>query len=176
MAQNTKEIKVFVTNLGKYNEGELVGEWLDLPATDDEIADLLDRIGINERYEEYFITDYETDIEGLAIGEYESLESLNDIAEQLSELNDSELECVEALMISGSTLQEAIDSYPDCVVYPDCHDMTDIAYEFVESAGLLDSLPENLRSYFDYEAFGRDLGYEGRYVFLDNGDCVEILY
>ena len=43
-------------------------------------------------------------------------------------------------MISGSTLQEAIDSYPDCVVYPDCHDMTDIAYEVVESAGLLDTM------------------------------------
>lgn len=176
MAHNTKEIKVFVTNLGKYNEGELVGEWLDLPATDDEIDEILSRIGINSQYEEYFISDYETDIEGLAIGEYESLESLNDIAEQLAELDDSELECVEALMISGSTLQEAIDSYPDCVVYPDCHDMTDIAYEVVESAGLLDLMPENLRSYFDYEALGRDLGYEGRYVFLDNGDCVEILY
>ena len=79
-------------------------------------------------------------------------------------------------MIDGSTLQEALDRYPDCVVYPGCHDMTDVAYEIVESAGLLDSMPENLRSYFDYEAFGRDLGYEGRFVFLDNGDCVEILY
>ncbi len=26
-------ISVFITNLGKYNEGELVGEWLELPAT-----------------------------------------------------------------------------------------------------------------------------------------------
>ncbi|WP_413788539.1 antirestriction protein ArdA, partial [Providencia stuartii] len=24
-------ISVFITNLGKYNEGELVGEWLELP-------------------------------------------------------------------------------------------------------------------------------------------------
>ena len=176
MAQNTKKIKVFVTNLGKYNEGYLIGEWLELPASDDEIAAMLRRIGIGEIYEEYFITDYESEIGGIEFGEYERLESLNDIAEQFAELDDSELECVEALMIDGRTLQEALDSYSDCVVYPDCHDMTDIAYEIVESAGLLDSMPENLRSYFDYEAFGRDLGYEGRFVFLDNGDCVEILY
>lgn len=176
MAQNTKKIKVFVTNLGKYNEGALVGEWLGLPASDDEIDAMLRRIGIGGIYEEYFITDYESDLGGIEFDEYESLESLNDIAEQLAELDDYELECVEALMIDGSTLQEALDSYSDCVVYPDCHDMTDIAYEVVESAGLLDSMPENLRSYFDYEAFGRDLGFEGRYVFLDNGDCVEILY
>lgn len=26
-------ISVFITNLGKYNEGELIGEWLSLPTT-----------------------------------------------------------------------------------------------------------------------------------------------
>lgn len=34
---NTNILSIFVTNLGKYNEGELVGEWLELPATDEEI-------------------------------------------------------------------------------------------------------------------------------------------
>lgn len=28
------EFRVFITNLGKYNEGELVGKWLDLPCDD----------------------------------------------------------------------------------------------------------------------------------------------
>ncbi|NFO86654.1 antirestriction protein ArdA [Clostridium botulinum] len=28
-------VNIFVTNLGKYNEGELVGKWLSLPFTDD---------------------------------------------------------------------------------------------------------------------------------------------
>ena len=30
-------INVFITNLGKYNEGYLVGEWFQLPATEEEI-------------------------------------------------------------------------------------------------------------------------------------------
>ena len=81
MAQNTKKIKVFVTNLGKYKEGYLIGEWLALPASDDEIAEMLRRIGIGETYEEYFITDYEIDIGGIEFDEYESLDSLNDMAE-----------------------------------------------------------------------------------------------
>ncbi|MGX8950038.1 antirestriction protein ArdA, partial [Providencia stuartii] len=34
-------ISVFITNLGKYNEGELVGEWLELPATSKEIEHCL---------------------------------------------------------------------------------------------------------------------------------------
>ncbi|MGX5287622.1 antirestriction protein ArdA, partial [Morganella morganii] len=40
-------ISVFITNLGKYNEGELVGEWLELPATSKEIEHCLVRIGID---------------------------------------------------------------------------------------------------------------------------------
>lgn len=176
MAQNTKEIKVFVTNLGKYNEGELIGEWLDLPATDDEIDELLSRIGINSQYEEYFISDYETDIAGLAIDEYDSLSEVNDYAAQLVSLDEEEIMCVEAMLENGSSIEEALDGYQDCIIWRDCRDMTDIAYEVVEESGLLDSMPENLRNYFDYEALGRDLEYEGRYVFLDNGDCVEILY
>lgn len=174
MTQNTKEIKVFVTNLGKYNEGELIGEWLDLPATDDDIAALLDRIGINERYEEYFITDCETDIEGLDIGEYESLDDLNDVAAQIMDLDDSDIECIEAMLKNGSTFDEALAGYSDCTIWPGCLDMTDVAYAIADITGLLDEIPERLRFYFDYEAYGRDLGIEGCFIFLENGDCVEI--
>ena len=55
-------INIFVTNLGKYTEGHLIGEWLSLPCETEEIEEIMKKIGINERYEEYFITDYESDI------------------------------------------------------------------------------------------------------------------
>ena len=59
-------IEAYVTNLGKYNEGELAGEFLKLPATTEEVQALLSRIGVDGvMYEETFITDYETDIPGL---------------------------------------------------------------------------------------------------------------
>lgn len=31
------DFEAFVTNLGKYNEGMLVGEWVKLPTTEEEI-------------------------------------------------------------------------------------------------------------------------------------------
>lgn len=40
-------ISVFVTNLGKYNEGELVGEWLALPTTSEQVKQCFERIGID---------------------------------------------------------------------------------------------------------------------------------
>ena len=51
--------EAFVTNLGKYNEGELVGEWVEFPITNEEMQEVFKRIGIGGRYEEWFITDYE---------------------------------------------------------------------------------------------------------------------
>lgn len=41
--------------------------------------------------------------------------------------------------------------------------MEDIAYNYVNNCGLLDTMPENLRYYFDYEALGRDMELNGSY-------------
>ena len=30
-------INIFITNLGKYNEGELIGEWVTLPISEEEL-------------------------------------------------------------------------------------------------------------------------------------------
>ena len=44
--------EAFVTNLGKYNEGFLVGEWVKFPVTNEEMQAIFRRIGIGRRYEE----------------------------------------------------------------------------------------------------------------------------
>ena len=38
--------EAFITNLGKYNEGELIGEWLKFPTTPEELQNVFERIGI----------------------------------------------------------------------------------------------------------------------------------
>lgn len=167
-------IRIFLTNLGKYTEGELVGEWVDLPIPNEELEKVLTRIGINEEYEEFFITDYETDFDGIEIGEYSNLKTLNEMAETLEELDDDEKEVINAIMSEGYKLEEALEKKDDCMIYCDCSDMEDVAREYAEQTGLLDNIPENLRSYFDYEAFGRDMSYEGHFVFTNNGNCVQI--
>ena len=61
----------FITNLGKYNEGELVGEWVKFPTTAEELKEVFKRIGIGQKddfgqpYEEWFITDYDCYVDGL---------------------------------------------------------------------------------------------------------------
>jgi len=80
MTNKTIEINVCLQNLGKYNEGELVFEWLSLPATNEEIAETLNAIGINAQYEEFMIADYEAPF---SIGEYDNVYKINEIAEKL---------------------------------------------------------------------------------------------
>lgn len=168
-------MRIYLTNLGRYTEGHLIGEWVDLPISEEELQKVLDRIGINEEYEEYFITDYETDLDGIEIGEYSNLDDLNEMAETLESLDDDEKEVVDAIMSEGYSLEEAIEKKDDCMVYCDCSDMEDVAREYAEQTRLLDSIPENLQSYFDFEAFGRDMSYEGTFVFTNKGNCVQIL-
>ena len=96
--------EAYVTNLGKYNEGELVGEYLKFPTTPEEVQALLKRIGIDGvRYEEIFITDFDGDVLGLYdhLGEYENIDELNHLACVISELDQSDLEKFEAVIDSG---------------------------------------------------------------------------
>lgn len=168
-------MKIFLTNLGKYNEGELVGEWVELPVSQGELQEVFDHIGINEEYEEYFITDYECDF--YEVGEYENLDTLNEIAERIEELDEKESKVVKALMSElGYTLDEAIDKVNsgDYRIYSDCDNMTDIAYQVVEECEYLNNVPDNVARYFDYESFGRDLGIERTYIFLDGSEVIEI--
>ena len=75
--------EAYVTNMGKYNEGALVGEYLKFPTTMEEVQALLKRIGIDGvRYEEFFITSFDGDVLGLYdhLGEYENLDELNHLA------------------------------------------------------------------------------------------------
>ncbi|KAA9290010.1 MULTISPECIES: antirestriction protein ArdA [Aerococcus] len=109
-----QEIRIYLTNLGKYNEGYLIGEWITLPISDDELAESFERIGINEHYEEYFITDYEAPFE---IGEYTNLESLNNLACELEDIEEYEL------------LEQYFEEYPDDRLY-DMDELDEILYEF----------------------------------------------
>ena len=76
-------MRIYIANLGKYNEGELVGDWFTPPIDYDEMAE---RIGLNDRYEEYAIHDYELPFE---IDEYTSIEEVNRLCEMVEDLPEA---------------------------------------------------------------------------------------
>lgn len=173
-------LEAYVTNLGKYNEGELAGEYLKLPATTEEVQALLKRIGVDGvLYEEIFISDYETDIPGLydRLGEYESIDELNYLAALLDDLDDGDLErfgaAVELGEHTGSVkelinLAQNLDCYD---LYPGVHDEDDLGRVYIEDMDALE-VPERLKNYIDYAAYGRDVAIEESGAFTKDGYVV----
>ena len=84
------DMAVYIANLGKYNEGYLVGAWFTFPIDEEDVKE---KIGLNERYEEYAI--HETDNFPIEIGEYVSIEELNEMYEMIEELPDYIVECLD---------------------------------------------------------------------------------
>lgn len=171
-------IEICLTNLGKYNEGELIYSRLVLPATTEEIQTAYDEIGVADgtMYEESFISDYETDINGLSISEYASLDDLNELAEELSDLDEYELEAFGAMLDAGLDTDEALQKVQDNEyrIYDGCYSMAEVAEMYADETGLLSSIPEELRYYFDFAAYGRDMDINGHFIETDSG-IVEII-
>ena len=172
----------FITNLGKYNEGELVGEWVKFPTTAEEMKEVFKRIGIGQRddfgqpYEEWFITDYDCYVDGLysKLGEYENLDELNYLASKLDEMSNSEYAQFQAGMEMGDhcgSLQEIINLTEnlDCYeVYPHIADYDDLGRYYIDELEVM-QIPEHLQNYIDYEAYGRDVAMDENGSFTDQG-------
>lgn len=182
--------EAYVTNLGKYNEGVLAGAYLKFPATTEEVQALLKRIGVDGvRYEEIFITDFQSDVLGLydCLNEYDNIDELNHIAHVLSELSESELEKFEAAIAYGeytSSVKDLINLAQnlDCYDFiPGIEDEEDLGRYYIEELDAL-QVPEHLRNYIDYEAYGRDVSMEESSSFVPGGyvrresDIVEVYY
>ena len=177
--------EAFVTNLGKYNEGMLVGEWVKLPTTEEEMQKVFERIGIGKQdefgqpYEEWFITDYECPIYGVQkmLGEYESLDKLNYLAALIDELSLSDQEKLVAIMEAGCDEVSDIDDLINLTFNLDCYDImpgindeSDLGYYYAHEAGIYSEKDLGpLANYIDYERYGRDIAMDEQGHFTDEG-------
>lgn len=163
-----------LTNLGKYNEGGLDYVWVPFPCDEDDFQDSLKKIGIGEDrgdgsvYEEWFFSDWDTDYAGLSLdglGEYMSLDEVNEYAEALEGIVDdgTEEEFRAAMEYSGD-FHDAVDLVETgSVTKISDESMSNkmdeaIGYHYVDSLGF--SGLSNVEEYFDYEAYGRDIRIE----------------
>lgn len=179
------DFEAFVTNLGKYNEGMLVGEWVKLPTTEEEMQKVFERIGIGKQdefgqpYEEWFITDYECPIYGVQkmLGEYESLDKLNYLAALIDGLSLSDQEKLVAIMEAGCDEVSDIDDLINLTFNLDCYDIMpgindeyDLGYYYANEAGIYSEKDLGpLADYIDYERYGHDIAYDEQGRFTDEG-------
>ena len=182
LEQEQPILEAYVTNLGKYNEGELASTLLKFPTTKEEVQAALKRIGIdNIRYEEIFIADYDGRLPELnaCLGEYESIDELNHLAHLLKELSPSEWETLEAVMDSGQhcgSVQDLINLTQNLDCY-DFHPGVDneemLGRLYVEDMESLE-VPDNIKPYFDFEAYGRDISINENGHFAPGGYVTKV--
>lgn len=134
-----EDMAVYIANLGKYNEGELVGAWFTFPIDEDDVAE---RIGLNKYYEEYAIHD--TDNFPMEISEYISIKELNNIYEMVQELPEYIAEALDEFISHYGSLEEVAEHKDEVYYYPDCDDMTDVAYYYIDELQALGDIPPSV--------------------------------
>ncbi len=75
----------------------------------------------------------------------------------ICELPDYITDALDEFVSHYGSLEEVYEHKDDIYFYPDCEDMTDIAYYFIDELQVLGEIPLPLQNYIDYEAYGRDL-------------------
>ncbi len=65
-----------------------------------------------------------------------------------------------------SSLEELVESLDLILVYPDCHNMYDVAKHMIEEEEYKDPIPEHIKPYIDFHAYAREL--ETHYNFIES--------
>lgn len=178
------KLGAFATNLGKFNEGEIVGEWINFPIKQAAFQEVLNRIGINENYEEWFFSDYDTNLRGLSdvLGEYANTDELNYLAARLQEMDSYDYEKFYAMVEDEMDLpQTGLPGLINLTFNTDKYDLNtevfdeeDLGRYIIQDSGEYDRWKlEDILDYIDYEAFGRDRSINEGGTFTERGYIVD---
>jgi antirestriction protein len=147
-------IQVYVSTYAKYNAGNLKGAWVDLETynTVDQFNEHIAELHNNEVDPEFMIQDFE----GFP-REFYSESGLDSRVFEWLELTDSDRERVAAFLDCFGDCAGDLFEASENAFFGTAENDSDFAYELLESTGDLQQIPESLRSYFDYDAYARDL-------------------
>lgn len=163
--------RVWISSLGAYNEGFLIGRWVD--AID------VAAVTANDLFEgsPYCWADEEElwcfDIENMLTRSEMSPQEASRQAEAIESVDEHLRPALMAWVESGDYVAEDNSDLPSV---PDFEErfcghwdsFEDCAEEYVEDSGMLSEIPEDVARYFDHSAFARDLAFD--YATHDNPD------
>lgn len=152
--------RIYVGTYAKYNEGNIFGKWMNLEDYQgkEQFLGACGELHADEDDPEFMFQDWEGIPDDLISESY-----LNPAAweymQACEEFGEGEVAAYVELFNEWSR-EGFQDRY-----HGKYESWKDMATEFLEETGELDKIPDNLRYYFDYEAYARDIRL--------NGDMVE---
>ena len=149
-------MKAYIADLAAYNDGRLVGEWIELDGKDgdalrEEVNGLLAKWTreSGELREEYAVHDWDMVKGWDNCNECPDWDKVVEFVaacdEHGEDIVSAALQCDIPLDKIGEAFRGEYDSE------------TDYAERYADDTGILSEIPENLRYYFNFEAFGRDM-------------------
>ena len=165
------EAKIYVADLMEYNNGKLVGKWLNLSDYSsgsevlEAIQEFLDEQTKKDKYgevhEEYAIHDYEGFprsfySEYMGEGDFDNLYEIMRIADSSNLPVDVLMEAMSDLGYEDNA-ERVAEAYYSSIPASMGNEFRDFAYEYIDSIGSITDAVSNPEFYFDYESFGSDV-------------------
>lgn len=167
--------QIWIGDLAAYNEGRLVGRWIDV-AEFDTASDLQDIINdeiLEAGHEEFYVGDY-SDFPNM--GQYPDLDKVAAIARAMQE-EDPEIVMAFVENIGPDYVDDALVDQINEAYQGTFNDLGDYAYELLSGQGTVSQLQEmGIEGYFDYDSYGRDLDLGGDIWTANVSDGVAIFW
>ncbi len=158
---------MYIANLGMYNDGRLVGEWVKFPTTAEKMRQTLKNIGIGKKhnrdqaYDNWFVFDDVSNLEVLEGLLNSNINEMNYLASKLNGMSEDEYQKFRAAVKMGNhtgSIQELINLTDNLECYdidPLIHNYDNLGRRFEEADDI--QLPDDLLVYVNYDSYGRDI-------------------
>ena len=146
---------VYVGTYGKYNNGSLDGDWVDLTTFDsyDEFLEWCrDKLHKDEPDAELMFQDYEN----FPPKYYDEWSLDPELWDYIEVVKKYDKDMVDAVLEDGYNL----DALDDAICYPGCFSMRDVVEEILREMGFEAFRRETWESVFDYDHFGREIQWD----------------
>jgi len=152
--------KIYVGTYGKYNNGSIQGEWIELDkhTTEEDFFNLCKEIHQDEEDPEFMFQDFETpEFFKNEISEYGFSSEFWERFDDAKNLDESEYEAFSAYINNG--MEWDIDNFRDAYIghFDGFNVNEEFGQHILEEMGELEQVPTHLRYYIDAESYGRDL-------------------
>ena len=166
-----------MTNQEKYQAGEVSGIRVIFPTTKEAMREALKAINVDGiRCREVFLSEHDSNLSGFChcINQSDSVDELNYLCRLLSDMTDTGLATFQAVVEYGAhngsaadliNLALNVESYDFYAGVDNDRELGHIYADDMENI----SIPEDVRPYFDYEAYGRKMRSEDKGCFVNGG-------
>lgn len=164
-------------NADKVQDGEVAEIGVEFPTTREAMREALKAIGVDGiRCRDVFLIEHDSNLSGFChcINLSDSVDELNYLCRLLSDMTDTELATFQAVVEFGAhnsnttdliNLALNVESYD---FYMGVDSDKELGHIYADDMGFI-QIPEDVRPYFDFEAYGRKVRSDNKGCFVNGG-------